>query len=324
MLGKVLVTARAFSVSPKPMEYLVGSGCEVETKLVTAGVSEEWLVEQVREADGLICGMEAITARVIESAPLLKVIARTGVGYDTVDVGAATRRGIPVCNTPGANDQTVADFAIGLMIAVSRRMIEGYEICQQRRWDRVVGVEVWKKTLAIIGMGRIGKAVARRARGFDMRVLAVDVVRDEGFAAEFGVEYVSLEEALREADFVSLNAPHLPETEKLINERTISLMKRGAYLINTARGGLVDEEALAEAVRSGRLAGAAVDALWDEGANSSSPLIGVPGIIVTPHMAAYSHEAMERMALIAAQNVVTVLRDGRSPYTVNPEVYGVS
>lgn len=321
MLGKVKITARAASISPKPMEFLVNAGCEVDFKPTVAGVGEEWLIEQVRDADGLICGMEAITPRVVDSAPRLKVIARTGVGYDTVDVAAATRRGIPVCNTPGANDQSVADFTIGLMIAVARRIIDGNEVCQQRQWDRIVGVEVWNKTLAIIGLGRIGKAVAIRARGFDMRVLAVDVIHDEAFAAKYGVEYVRLEQALREADYISLNTPHLPETENLINERTIALMKPSAYLINTARGGLVDERALAEAVKSKRIAGAAVDALREEGVNSSSPLIGVPGIIVTPHMAAYSFEAMERMAMVAAENVVAVLKGERAPNAVNPEVY---
>lgn len=323
MLGKVIVTARAFSISPEPMKYLVESNCDVELKPTAAGVSEDWLVEQCSEADALIAGMEVITARVIDSAPRLRVIARTGVGYDTVDVDAATRRGVAVCNTRGANDQAVADFTMGLVLMAARRVLDGVDSCRRGGWDRVVGVEVWGKTLSIVGLGRIGKAVAQRARGFEMRVLAVDVVRDEEFASRYGIEYVSLEQALREGDFISLNAPHTPETEGIINERTIALMKPTAFLVNTARGGLVDEEALAAAVRTNRIAGAAVDVLREEGANSSSPLLRVPGIIVTPHMAAYSYEAMERMALVAAQNVVAVLKGGRAPNAVNLAIYEV-
>lgn len=324
MLGKVLVTARAFSVSPVPTNFLIESDCEVISHPATHELTEDRLVGLCQEADALICGMEPITARVIDSATRLKVIARTGVGYDTVDIAAATRRGIPVGIAPGTNEHTVADLTIGLMVAIARHLVEAHECVQRGGWDRIVGVDLWRKTLSIIGLGRVGKAVARRARGFDMRILAYDVVHDEEFAAQCGLEYVSLERALREGDFISLNAPHTPETENLINERTIALMKPSAYLINVARGGLVDEKALAEAVLSKRIAGAAVDVLREEPPRKGSPLIGIPGIIVTPHMAAYSYEAMERMSLLAAQNVVAVLKGQRALYTANPEAYSAA
>ena len=228
-----------------------------------------------------------------------------GVGYDTVDIAAATRKGVAVTVAAGTNDQSVADFTMGLLLLATRGIMPAAaERARQRGWERVTGTEAWRKTLAIVGLGRIGKAVAKRARGFDMRVAGGEPQPGRSdFARAHGVEFVTLDEALREADFVSLHAPLTPQTENLINARTLATMKRGAYLINTSRGGLVDEHALADAVRGGHLAGAAVDVLRVQGANSPSPLIGVPGIIVTPHMATFSRESMERVAMAAAGSV---------------------
>jgi len=175
MLGKVLVTAETFGRSSEPGRFLDSSGCEVISHPADTGLTEGQFVELCHDADALICGLEPVTARVIDNARRLKAIARTGVGYDTVDVTAATRRGIPIGISPGTNDQSVADLTIGLMVAVARRLIDAHESVQAGRWEAIVGVELWKKTLAIVGLGRVGKAVARRARGFDMRVIAVDV-----------------------------------------------------------------------------------------------------------------------------------------------------
>jgi phosphoglycerate dehydrogenase-like enzyme len=278
------------------------------------------IAAQLGDVDALVFTLEPTTRRVLDAAPRLKVVARPGVGFDTVDVAACSARRIPVTVAP-VNDQSVADFTLGLMLNAARGITTAVNSVQQHGWERVTGSEVWRKTLTLIGMGRIGKGVAQRARGFDMRVLAVDSYRDAAFAAHYGIEYVDLERGLREADFVSLHAPLTPETDGLINAQRIALMKHGAYVINTARGGLIDEVALAEAVRSQRLAGAAVDVLRVQGANSTSPLIGVPGIIVTPHMATFSAEAMARVAMMVAQNIVTVLAGGRPEGVVNPEVY---
>jgi phosphoglycerate dehydrogenase-like enzyme len=228
---------------------------------------------------------------------------------------------VAVTVAAGANDQSVADFVFGLLLMGLRGLAPSAASVQQRGWDRSVGTEAWRKTIAIVGLGRIGQGVARRARGFDMRVLAVTPRPDPALAATLGLSFASLEDALAQADIVSLNAPLTPATEGLINARTLALMKPGAYLVNTARGGLVDEAALAEAVRSGHLSGAAVDVLRVQGAGSPSPLIGVPGLIVTPHMASYSRESMGRVALAAASSVVAVLRGERPSVLVNPEVY---
>ena len=320
-LGTVLITAGSVKGSPGALEVLRDAGCDVRTETTPLPIDEKWLIEQTRDVDGLIFAMEPVAARLLDEAKRLRIIARPGVGYDTVDIAAATRNGVAVTIAAGTNDQSVADFTIGLLLLATRGIMTAARSVQEARWDRVTGTEAWSKTLAIIGLGRIGKGVAKRARGFDMRVLAVTHSQDQEFAQEHGIAFVTLDEALRDADFVSLHAPLTPQTENLINERTLATMKRGAYLINTSRGGLVDEDALAKAVREGHLAGAAVDVLRVQGANSPSPLIGVPGIIVTPHMATFSRESMDRVAMSAAKSIVAALRGERPFGLVNPEAY---
>jgi phosphoglycerate dehydrogenase-like enzyme len=319
-LGKVLITSKSVAGSSACLKFLEDAGCIVDVKTVPLPIDEAWLIEQARDVDALVFAMEPITWQLIDSATCLKIIARPGVGYDTVDIAAATRRGIPV-TIAAANDQSVADYAMALLLLAARGMIGAANSVQQHRWDRATGTEVWSKTLTIIGLGRIGKGVARRARGFDMRVLAVSEDRDEKFARDNGIEFVDLETGLRNADFVSLHTPLTPDTENMINRDTIGWMKQGAFVINTARGGLIDEQALAQAVASKHLGGAAVDVLRQQGANSPSPLIGVPGIIVTPHMATFATEAMDRVALTAARGIVAVLRGERPEGVVNPEIY---
>jgi phosphoglycerate dehydrogenase-like enzyme len=320
MPGTVLITARSVSGCEPALRLLQGAGCTVRLANTPMPYDEAQIAAQLGDVDALVFALEPTTRRVIEAAPNLRIVARPGVGFDTVDIAACTARRIPV-TVAAVNDQSVADFALGLLLNAARGITTAANSVQQHGWERVTGTEVWRKTLTLIGMGRIGKGVAQRARGFDMRVLAVDSFHDQAFAAHYGIEYVDLERGLREADFVSLHAPLTPATDGLINAQRIALMKRGAYVINTARGGLIDEAALAEAVRSKRLAGAAVDVLRVQGTNSPSPLIGVPGIIVTPHMATFSAEAMERVAMVVAQNIVTVFAGGRPEGVVNPEVY---
>ena len=320
-LGKVLVTAGSVAGSAAALRAMRDAGCELLVQNTPSPLDEAWLLTQVRDVDGLIVAMEPLTRRVLDAAPRLRVIARPGVGHDTIDVAAATQRGIAGTIAAGANDQSVADFTIGLLLASARGIADAAASVQRHGWERTVGTEVWRKTLAVVGLGRIGMNVARRARGFDMRVLAVARHPDQDFAAQHGVEFVTMERALAQADFVSLHLPLTPDTENLIDEHALASMKRGAYLINTSRGGLVDEAALAMAVRRGHLAGAAVDVLRVQGERSPSVLIGVPGILVTPHMASFSRESMERVAMSAAQSIVAVLKGERPAGLVNPEAY---
>ncbi|MDZ5456797.1 phosphoglycerate dehydrogenase [Azohydromonas lata] len=316
--GRVLITAKSVAGSPQALKLIEQAGHEVMVKDPPLPFDEQWLIDQAREVDALVLAMEPVTSRLLDAVSRLKVIARPGVGYDTVDLEAASRRGVLVTVASGTNDQSVADFTFGLLLQATRAIAIAADSVRQGRWDRVTGTEAWGKTLAIVGLGRIGKAVAKRARGFDMRVLAVSRNTDDAFAREQGITFVSLEEALREADFVSLHAPLTPDTQDLINTRTLAWFKPGAYLINTSRGGLVDEQALAEAVRGGHLAGAAVDVLKAQGAGSQSPLINVPGIVVTPHMATFTRESMDRVALSVARSVIAVLQGQRPEHIVNP------
>lgn len=319
-LGKVLITAKSVAQSQAAIELLTDAGCNVVIETTPLPWEETWLIDQCKDVDGVIFAMEPVTSRLLDAATRLKVIARPGVGYDTVDLAAATRRKVAVTIAAGANDQSVADFVFGLLLMGLRGIDHGNRSVQAHGWERTTGIEAWGKTLAIVGLGRIGQGVARRAKGFDMHVLAVTRSADDEFVKQHGIECVGLEEALQRADFVSLNAPLTAETENLIDARRLASMKPGAYLINTSRGGLVDEEALASAVRSGHLAGAAVDVLRTQGINSPSPLIGVSGIVVTPHMATFSRESMERVALSAATSVLAVLRGEHPSVLVNPEI----
>jgi D-3-phosphoglycerate dehydrogenase len=322
--GRILVTAKSVASSPAALEAMRAAGHEVIVKSTPVPFDTGWLAEQVRDIDALVFAMEPVSAGLLDAATRLKMIARPGVGYDTVDLGAATRKGVIVTVANGTNDQSVADFTFGLLLEATRGIAIAAQSVRQKGWDRVTGTEAWNKTLAVVGLGRIGKGVARRARGFDMEVLVVTRTPDEAFAREHGVRYVTLDEALGRADFVSLHAPLTAETENLIDAKALARMKRGAYLINTSRGGLVDEQALVEAVRSGHIAGAAVDVLRVQGAGSSSPLIGVPGIIVTPHMATFTHEAIERVAMSVARSVVSALRGERPEHVVNPAAWGLA
>lgn len=320
MLGKVIITAKSVAGSSAALQVLRDAGCEVIVKDVPVPAHEDWLIEASQEADALVFAMEPVSSRLIAAATRLKVIARPGVGYDTVDVAACTARGIPVTIAP-ANHESVADYAMTLLLVSARGIVAAATAVQAHRWDRIIGTEIWNKTLTIVGLGRIGKGLALRAKGFKMRILAVSDSIDAQFAAEHAVKHVDLGTGLREADFLSLHVPLTHATENLINAQSLATMKRGSYLINTARGGLVDEAALAAAVRSGHIAGAAVDVLRQQGVNSPSPLIGVPGIIVTPHMATFAREAIDRVALSVASSVVSALRGQRPTDVVNPEIY---
>ncbi len=317
-LGKVLITAASVKGHAPALQMMRDAGCELVLETTPSPLTEEWSIDKVRGIAALVVAMEPVSARVLEAAPQLRVIARPGVGYDTIDMAAATRRRVVVTVAAGTNDQSVADHAFGLLLMAARGLVGAVNSVQAHGWDRPTGVDIWRKTLAVVGYGRIGQAIARRARGFDMRVL---VVTPRPGPQEEGIEYVSLDQALAQADFVSLSAPLTPATENLINAATIAKMKPGAILVNTARGGLIDEAALAEAVRSGHLAGAAVDVLRQQGANSPSPLIGVPGILVTPHMGSLTRETMQRVGLSVATSVIAALRGERPAHVVNPEVY---
>jgi D-3-phosphoglycerate dehydrogenase len=325
-MPKVLITARYFAVDPEPIAVLRAHGCElvhseIDWTLGDGNVTEGRAVELLQDVDAAIISSLPLTDHVLAHLGKLKVIAIRGVGYDSVDLSAATARGIPVIVAPGFTD-SVADYTFALMLAVTRQVTLADRLVRTERWEVLVSTNICGKTLGIIGLGRIGKAVARRARGFDMTVLAMDVVQDEAFARRYEVTYLPLPELLRRADIVSINAPLSGDTRHLIDDRALRLMKPTSYLINTARGGLVDEQALTAALRAGRLAGAGLDVFHEEPLQHN-PFQGLDNVVLSPHLAAYSREGLRDTGVLAAQGVVTVLGGGRpeAAVLVNPEIY---
>ena len=256
------------------------------------------------------------------AAPELKVVARMGVGYDAVDVAAASRHGVAVAMGFGTNHEAVADMAFALMAALSNRLFDYHREVMDKRWGGHFHPGLWRSTVGILGLGRIGRALAKRCRGFEMRALAYDTVADAAYAAAEGIELVGPEELFREADFLSVHVPHDALTDKIVNAARLALMKPSAFVVNTARGGLVDEAALYEALRSGRIAGAGLDVFAAEPLPADSPLRSLSNVILTPHCAGGSISAVGLMMERCVDNVLA-LKDGRSPgdqYLLNPAV----
>ena len=277
------------------------------------------LAAELADADALIVrSATRVTAELLEKAPRLRVIGRAGVGVDNIDLDAATRRGVLVMNTPGGNAISVAEHTLALLLALARSVPQLNAATHAGRWEKsgAAGIELRGKTLGLLGLGRVGSEVARRALALEMRVLAHDPYISEDVAQDLGVNLVPLAELFARSDFVSLHAALSPATAQIINAATLARMNRGAWLINTARGELVDETALAEALRSGHLAGAAVDVFAVEPPRSS-PLLSLPNVIATPHVAGSTEEAQEEVGTLIAQQVRDFLAEGVLRNAVN-------
>ncbi len=316
MTWRVLTTARGFEATPEAAALLKRAGCEVVATPYSGSrfdyeLGGDALVALLDGIDAHIAGSAHLTRDVIERAPALKLISRRGVGYERIDLQAAREHDVVVTITTGANQHAVADHVFGLLLAVARRTLEAHRSVTEGRWESFIGPELRGKTLGIIGLGRVGKGVARRALGFSMRVVAADPVVDDAFSRAHDVTYLPLDELLATADVVSINASLNETTRGLIDRRALRRLKAGAILINTARGGIVDEAALAEALRSGQLGGAGID-VFEREPPAGSALIGLPNVVLTPHVAAYTHEAMAAANLLAARIVVDLMH-GRLP-----------
>jgi len=271
------------------------------------------------DARAIIAGTRPLGADDLAAAANLRVVVRTGVGYDSVDVEAATRRGIPVCITAGANRQAVAEHVFALLLASARRIPENIQNLAAGRWEQLTGRELRGATLGILGLGSIGKAVAAIAAGFGMNVVAYDPYFDHEFAAAHGVRRADLDEVLTTADFVTLHLFLDDTTRNLLDADRLALMKSDAVLVNTARGGIVDETALVDAVSRGVIGGAALDVFADEPLPADSPLLRTPGIIATTHVAGATREARGESGRIAASTVIDVLGGGEPRFVVNPD-----
>lgn len=313
---KVLVTARSFgTVDDLAVRLLEQNDCEVKKLKADDGPIPEQLRRELPAADAVIAGLEDYDRDLIEHAKRLKVISRYGVGYDKVDLKAAGDRHIAVTVTPGANGDSVADLAVSLMLNCARNIVVMDNSIKDGNQTRPSGVEMWGKTLGVVGAGRIGKGVAKRCTGFNMRILCYDQYQDEAFQKECGAEYVDFMTLVRESDFITIHSPLTPETKNLFGREQFKAMKRDAILVNTARGGIVDEEALYEALTTGEIRGAALDATVAE-PPYGSPLCSLSNCILTPHAGAATKEAVSKMGLMAAQNAVDVLTGGTCAYEV--------
>ncbi|NMB54187.1 MAG: phosphoglycerate dehydrogenase [Leptolinea sp.] len=262
--------------------------------------------------DGYIAGLDCIDSRALQHADKLKVIARYGVGVDAVDLEVAKKMGIVVTNTPGANSASVAELAVALILTLARQLSPAFSATRAGQWPRLSGITLENKYVALIGLGAIGKQTALRLKGFGCHLMAYDPYPDQKFAAEHQIDLDEMNVILEKADFVSLHLPLMPQTKNLVNRQFLSQMKRGAYLINTARGELVDEDALLEALKSGHLAGAALDALIQEPPDPNSELLSFPGVISTPHLGAQTDGAVNQMGWMAYEDCLAVLQ-GKPP-----------
>ena len=316
-------------IMPTPLRHRPGKYREI---LTAAGLtpldppgyhrlSEADLVEAMPEVDALLAGGDPVTARMIKAAPRLRAIARAGVGYESVDIVTATSRKIAVAITPGANHESVAEHTIAMLLALTRNVMGNDRMVRVGGWDRRPVRPMRGTTLGIVGLGRIGKAVAVRARAFGMKVVAYDRNDRSDFDVENGIERLSLESLLADSDVVSLNLPLTRETLGLFNRETFSMMKPGAILLNTARGGLVNEGDLYDALTTGKLAGAGLDVLREEPPDRDHPLLTLPNVIFSPHIGGVDTSALDDMAEQAAR-VMIELYHGRWPEgcVVNEEI----
>lgn len=312
-MAKVLITARSVAANTEGRAILESARHEIVAHAGARPWGEEEMLRLIPGMDAAIVGLDAITARVLAAgAPALKIVARNGAGYSNVDVKAAAELGVRVTLTPGANSVSVAELVLGLILCLARHIPALDAGVHRGRWGRVLGGELYGKTLGVIGTGHVGGEVIKRAYAFGMNIVAFDIQPRPELCQQYQARYVAMEEVLRLADFLTLHAPSTPETNGLINLRTLRLMKNTACIINAARGELVNEFDLFEALKSGALAGFAADTLAQEPPPANHPLLSLPNVLLTPHCGGYTSEAVSRSSIIAAQEVVRVLA-GQAP-----------
>ncbi len=322
MKPKVYVTR----LLPKPAMDRINSYCDAKIWEGDLPPPRGTIIENIADAEGLLCLLtDKIDAPLMDKAPKLKVISNIAVGFDNIDIDAAAKRGIVVGNTPGVLTETTADFAFALMLAAGRRVAEGDRNVRAGKWKTwgpmiLLGQDVFGSSLGIIGMGRIGVAVARRAKGFGMKIMYSDVIRQQPQTEkELGLEYVEMEKLLAESDFITLHTNLTPETHHLIGQEQFKKMKRTCILINTSRGPIVDNMALYEALRDGKIAYAGLDVTEPEPIPIDHPLLKLENIIIAPHIASASVTTRTKMGMMAAENLIAGLKGEPLPNPVNPK-----
>lgn len=319
--GKILITTRSFrKIAGRHQTILEDAGYELVNSPYDRPMEGHELAALMTDIDAAIVGVDHVTAEVFATANKLKVLSRYGIGFDRVDLEAATQHGVIVTNTPGANSVAVAELTFGLMLSLARHIPRQDRGIRREDWTPLPGVELSGQTLGLVGLGRIGQEVARRATAFDMRVLFYDPYPPAPeVVARLNLRSCDLETLLAEGDFISLHLPLLDSTQNLISAQALNKMKPSAYLINTARGGIVDEQALFEALNTGRLAGAAFDAFAHE-PSLANPLLQLENFVSTPHAGSSTRQTTLRMGLMASENALAVLNGNRPECVVNPAV----
>jgi glyoxylate reductase len=310
---------------PEEALRLVPEACEIELRAESHPLTKADLISRLKDKSGLVCLLtDTINDEVLSGAPNLKVVANVAVGYNNIDIAAATRRGVVVTNTPGVLTETTADFAWALLMATARRVVEADQYVRAGKFTSwqfmtLLGEDVNGKTLGVLGLGRIGQAIARRAQGFGMRVLYHSRKQaDPATESALRATWVDKATFFKESDFVTVHTPLIPETHHLIGAQELALMKRSAILINAARGPIVHEAALVEALREGRIAGAGLD-VFEEEPRIHPGLLTLPNVVLAPHIASASRETRTRMAVMAIENCLAVVQGKTPPNPVNPE-----
>jgi D-3-phosphoglycerate dehydrogenase / 2-oxoglutarate reductase len=320
---RVLITVpHTYKRAAPYLQRLESAGLEVERRIGRQGkMTEDELRDALPGVFATLASSEPYTERIFRGAPDLRVVARWGVGFDAIDVDAATRHNVVVCTSVGANHEAVADYAVSLMFALQRAVLRNHRLITGGQWKTEFHPGLWRATVGIVGLGRIGQAVARRCRGFDMTILAHEPYPNHEFVREHGIQLVSLEELLRRSDLVTLHCPATPESRHLINRERLALMKPTAHLVNTARGALVDETALHEALVTGRIAGAGLD-VFEKEPLFDSALFGLDNVVLSPHVAGVDETSEVAMANRAIDAILAVWKGEPPPAecVVNPQV----
>ena len=326
MQPKIYITRRI----PESGIKLLQESCDVEIWDSDDVVPRDVFLKAISDKDAVLCLLtDKVDAETMDVAKSVKIFANMAVGFDNIDVEECTKRGVIASNTPGVLTGTTADFAFTLLMSAARRIREGHEFVQAGKWETwgpllLMGQDIHHATLGLIGLGRIGTEMARRGQGFSMRVLYNDVVRREDLEQELGLEYADFDTVLQESDFVSMHVPYMPATHHLISTEQLAMMKQTAVLINTARGPIVDPQALYTALKSGEIWAAGLDVTDPEPIPMDDPLLTLDNCLIAPHIASASFNTRSDMSELAANNILAALSGERPPTILNPDVLGNS
>ena len=318
---RVFSTAKTFGRKyPEHLERLNQNGISVDNAPDDVELTEAYMASVIADYEGLILSYGYVSSAVLEKAKNLKIVAKHGVGVNEIDLDAATRYGVMVTNTPGCNDNAVAELTIGLIFSTCRFIPLSDRLIRKGEWPRYLGCELSKKTLGIIGLGTIGRGVAQKAKGLNMELLGYDAFPDQEFAERWRLKLVPLTELLSKSDIITIHVPYSDKTRHLLNKEEFRLMRENAVLINTARGGIVNEDALYEALAGDRIAGAAMDVFDPEPPLPNNPLFTLPNFVATPHLGAYTDEAIYAMGDAVVKNLTAAKMGEWPPDLVNLEI----